>query len=302
MDKAQLEKLYRERDRAVRVLSKNGKFRAVAIKNSISALTAQKRHNLPYLAAFMMARTMSAASCLAMFLKGDERIVVEAEGNGPINRVYAEAIQVGEVRGFVNLAPDAGERKIEDLSEALGLGLFKVTRYIYDSNEPVQGVIPLHGGDIASDLSYYYHQSEQIPSAVILDTTFDDDGYLKQSGGIIVQAMPGATDEDNKEIYEALVKVTSLAEYYEKGLSPLDVMKEVLPFEFELVKSSQVDFFCRCSKDNFLGKLKTLGLDEIRDMRKEGDNELVCHFCNEKYIIDDEDFDVLEAELLANNN
>ncbi len=302
MDKAQLEKLYRERDRAVRVLSKDGKFRAVAIKNSISTLTAQKRHNMPYIAAFLMARTMSAASSLAMFLKGDERIVVEAEGNGPVSRVFAEAIQVGEVRGFVNLAPDAGERKIETVSDALGLGLFKVTRYLYHSNEPAQGVIPLQNGDIASDLSYYYHQSEQIPSAVILDVTFDDDGWIKQSGGLIVQAMPGATDEDNKAIYDALVKVTSLAEYYEKGMHPLDVLKEVLPFEFELVKSSQVDFFCRCSKDNFMGKLKTLGLDEIQDMKKSGDNELVCHFCNEKYTIEDEDFDKLVEELQAKQN
>lgn len=302
MDKAQLEKLYRERDRAVRVLSKDGKFRAVAIKNSISALTAQKRHNLPYIAAFLMARTMSAASSLAMFLKGDERIVVEAEGNGPVSRVLAEAIQVGEVRGFVNLAPDAGDRKIEDLSEAIGLGLFKVTRYLYNSNEPAHGVVPLQNGDIASDLSYYYHQSEQIPSAVILDVNFDDEGWIKQSGGIIVQAMPGATDEDNKAIYEALVKVTSLADYFEKGMHPLDVMKEVLPFDFELVKSSQVDFFCRCNKDNFISKLKTLGLKEIQEMRKDGHNELVCHYCNEKYHIEDEDFDKLEEELLANKN
>jgi molecular chaperone Hsp33 len=302
MDKAQLEKLYRERDRAVRVLSKNGKFRAVGIKNTISALTAQKRHNLPYLAAFLMARTMSAASSLAMFLKGDERIVVEAEGNGPISRVLAEAIQVGEVRGFVNLAADANDRKINDLSDALGLGLFKVTRYIYNNNEPVQGVIPLQGGDIASDLSYYYHQSEQIPSAVILDVTFDEEGWIKQSGGIIVQSMPGATDEDNQMLYEALIKIQSLSDYFEKGMTPLDMMKEILPFEFELVKSSQIDFYCRCSKENFLGKLKTIGLEEIQDMKKVGDNELTCHYCNEKYTIEEDDFAKLIAELQATQN
>ncbi len=302
MDKAQLEKLYRERDRAVRVLSKNGKFRAVGIKNTISALTAQKRHNLPYLAAFLMARTMSAASSLAMFLKGDERIVVEAEGNGPISRVLAEAIQVGEVRGFVNLAADANDRKINDLSDALGLGLFKVTRYIYNSNEPVQGVIPLQGGDIASDLSYYYHQSEQIPSAVILDVTFDEEGWIKQSGGIIVQSMPGATDEDNQMLYEALIKIQSLSDYFEKGMTPLDMMREILPFEFELVKSSQIDFYCRCSKENFLGKLKTIGLEEIQDMKKVGDNELTCHYCNEKYTIEEDDFAKLIAELQATQN
>ncbi len=302
MNKAQLEKLYRERDRAVRVLSNDGKFRAVGIKNSISALTAQKRHNLPYIAAFLLARSMSAASSLAMFMKGDERIIVEAEGNGPVSHVVAEAIQVGEVRGFVYLAKDAGERKIEGISDALGLGLFKVTRYVYNSNEPVQGVIPLQGGDIASDLSYYYHQSEQIPTAVILDVTFDENGWIMQSGGLLVQAMPGANEEDNQKIYDALINVSSIAEYFDKGLTPLDMMKEVLPFEFELVKSSQIDFFCRCSKENFLSKLKTLGLEEIQDMQKVGDNELNCHYCNETYTIEEDDFSNLIAELQAKQN
>ncbi len=302
MDEEQLKKRYLLRDRVVRVLSKDGHFRVSCIKNSNSVRLAQTRHGLDVLPAYLLARTMTSASLMSSFLKGEERIIIEAEGNGPINKVFAEAMQVGEIRGYVGFAENGTKYEINDVSEALGVGVLKIGKILYNRSEPLTGIVPLQKGDIAADLAYYFSQSEQIHSAVILDSDFEEDGLLKYSGGILLQAMPGAPDKKIEEVYENLQKMPKLREYFAEEYNPLGILKKVLPFEFDVLKSSPVDFLCRCSKESFTEKLLTLGEDEIRDMQKQDNRELVCQFCNEHYHLEDDDFDKLIQELSAKKN
>ncbi|MFC2130840.1 Hsp33 family molecular chaperone HslO [Bacteroidota bacterium] len=290
------------RDRVVRVMSEDGKFRFACIKNTNSAKTAQQKHKLPYQAAFLLSRSLAAASMMSSFLKGEERITIEIEGDGPVSYVYAEALQVGELRGFVNYNSGLSGMKLSSISELLGDGLLRVIRITYDNKEPLSSVIELQKGDVATDIAYYFAQSEQVPSAVILDVDFDDNGIVKQSGGILLQAMPGATQKDIEKVYESISSIKSLVEYYEQGLTPDKVLKEVLPFDFNLIGSTPVDFFCRCSKENFIEKLLTLEPKEIEEMQESGQNELICRYCNNKYYLDDNDFSRLIEETKAKKN
>ena len=83
MTNEELKKLYRLRDKAVRVISKDKKIRAVAIKNTNAVKLAQIKHHLAFVPAFLLARHLTAASMLASFLKGEERITIESMGDGP---------------------------------------------------------------------------------------------------------------------------------------------------------------------------------------------------------------------------
>ncbi len=305
MDREEQEELKRQlktRDRAVRCISENGNFRIAAVKNTQTARTAQERHGLPVVGAFLLARQLTSASLIAAFLKGEERIITEATGNGAIQKVYAEAMHIGEVRGHVNFNPDMDEAVITHVSDALADGNYKVSRILYDKKEPVTGIVPLQKGDIATDLAAYFASSEQIPSAVVLDADFDENEKIKSSGGILVQAMPGASDEEIEEVYDSLTKAENLREYFEKDYTPVDILKEVLPFDFKVLTSSQIDFLCRCSKEGFIDKLKTLKLEDIEEMRALNQNELICHYCNAHYHLNPEDFEMLEEELQAKEN
>lgn len=302
MTNEELKQLYKNRDRVIRVLSKDGKIRAAAIKNTQTAKTAQEKHELDYISASILARALSSASLLATFLKGEERVIVEAEGSGPLARVFAEAIQVGEVRGFVRIKEDFTPGEISSIEELLGLGLFKVTRLLYNEPEPVQGIVPLEKGDISTDLAYYLTQSEQIRSAVVLDVLLNEDGSIKQSGGVIIQAMPGAEESDIEPVYESLTQAPPLGELLDKGFNTEEILQELLPFEFDVIKTSQTDFHCRCSKEKFMKQLLTLGPKEIKEMHKAGNSELVCQYCNSKYILDEADFTQLIEESSAKLN
>jgi molecular chaperone Hsp33 len=283
-------------------LSKDGHFRAVCVKNSTSARTAQTNHHLSHFQAGLLGRALSSASLLSSFLKGEERIIIELEGNGPISKVFAEALQLGEVRGYVNYNKTFDFESIQSISELLGIGVLKVSKVMYNKREPIMGIVPLMKGDVSSDITEYFSSSEQIPSIVILDVSFDETGIISQSGGLIVQAMPGFTTESLKIIYNKLMKINKLTQFFDEGLTPLEVLKQVLPFEFDLISSSQLDFFCRCSKESFLDKLMTLDLKDIEEMKENNENELVCQYCNTHYYIEEEDFDKIITEMRAKRN
>lgn len=302
MNKEELTSLYKLRDRSVRVLSKDGYFRAVCVKNSTSARTAQTNHHLSHYQAGLLSRALSSASMLSSFLKGEERVIIELEGNGPVSKVFAEALQVGEVRGYANYDKTYDLDTIESISDLLGIGVLKVSKVIYNKREPIMGIVPLIKGDVSSDITEYFSSSEQIPTIVILDVSFDETGIISQSGGLIVQAMPGFTTESLKIIYNKLMNVNKLTNFFEEGLTPLETMKKVLPFDFDVISSSQVDFFCRCSKEAFLDKLMTLDLKDIEEMHESKENELVCQYCNTHYYIEDEDFIKMTTEMRARRN
>lgn len=306
MDKNKIDDLKKElklRDRVVKAMSKDGFFRIVAIKNTTTAITAQKNHNLSYIPAFFLARALSSASMYAALLKGEERVSIDITGEYEISNIYAEAIHVGEVRGYVGFRDLTEEHKIENLSDYLGNGMFTLTRILQNNQEPLVSITPLRTGDIATDLAYYFTQSEQIPTAVILDVDIDkDSGLIKQSGGLILQAMPGHSKETLFQIYDKLNEIKSLTSYFEAEMTPKDLLNEIIPFEFECIGSTIIDFYCRCSKENFKDKLITLGINELKGLQKDNNRELVCHYCNNKYQLTDDDFNEMYARISAKSN
>lgn len=302
MNKSELKHKYITRDRVVRALSLDGKIRAVAVKNTNSALAAQINHELPPLPALLLAKHLAAATLISAFLKGEERIILETESDGDIYRLYSEAIQVGEVRGYARWReiPDI-LNKYTDL-DYLGNGIFKVQKILYNQTEPATSIIPIQSGNIESELVYYFMMSEQIPTITMLDSVLNENGTIAHSGGLLVQALPGANQSEFADIYTSLQNASRITSYLASALSPEDILRELLPFQFDVVKSTQVDFFCRCSKSRFIEKLMTLNHKEIQDMQNEGTNELVCHYCNKKYEITKSDFENLIGALKAKSN
>lgn len=294
-------KIY-ERDRVVSVLTTDGKFRVSVIKNTFTARTAQERHNLPEVPALLLARALSAASLLAVFLKGEERIIIDIAGDGLVSKVSAEAIQVGEVRGFVDYDSKVKSIPKEQFDSVLGSGILRVIRILYNEPEPIVGIVKLINGNISSDLNYYFSKSEQIFSVVLLDADTDETGKVINSCGMILQSMPGATEQENELVLKHLQGIERLTKYIDlKSDLPKELTK-LIPQDFQILKNDRVDFFCRCSKEGFINKLLLMEYSDIQEMRKMGQNELVCRYCNKHYYLTDEDFDRISNIIMAKMN
>lgn len=263
---------------------------------------AQQRHKLPGIVSYYLAEQLTSASLMASFLKGEERIQLFIEGSGAINYLYAEALQTGEVRGYAHYNKDIANTTNGDFLELLGPSILRVTKILYNKSEPVTGIVELEHGNLADDVSNYYLMSEQIPTALVLDVGLDDQGLITYSGGIIIQALPGAEIEDIKIVYDKLKEIHSLERYFKAEFSTEEILSDILPFEFQKIAGTLVDFFCRCSKEKFMAKLLLLGMDEILKMREDNHHEMVCHYCNEHYHLTETDFDRLIDESLAKQN
>lgn len=286
------------RDRVVKAITADGMFRAAVVNSTQTVKTAQQKHQLEPLRAMILARALTGSTLMSSFLKGEERVVVTLDGDGIIGSVYAEALQVGEVRGYCNLKAEPDPSR----TSPLGNGLLKVQRILYGNNEPVTGIVELIRGDVTADLSHYLTQSEQIPSAFAIDCAFDENDQIRQCVGLLVQAMPGARPEDIFKMYDVLDVLERPTEFADKGYSPEEIIRQVLPGEVTILGTSPVDFFCRCSMDRFKSVLLTLGYDEVSAMEKQGHNELICQYCNEHYVLTESDFAVLKEQLLAKRN
>lgn len=296
-DHKAIKQMWVQRDRVSRALSADGLFRVSMIHNSVTTRTAQQRHDLDPVRALLLARALTSASLLASFMKGEERVSITADGIGAVKQVYAEALHLGEVRGYATV-----NRQPQDPDVPLGSGILKVQRVVYGKHEPVTGIVELRTGDITSDVGYYLTQSEQIPSVVVIDVQFDAEGAIVQSAGLLVQAMPGARAEDIFQVYDTLDYLDRLTEIGGGRLSSEEVIHHVFPFPMSILETKAVDFFCRCSLDRFKSILLTLGYDELRSMRDSGQDELVCQYCNESYTLEDVDFEELLEQSLARRN
>jgi molecular chaperone Hsp33 len=294
-------KIY-ERDRVISALTADGKFRISAIKNTFTARTAQERHNLPEIPALLLARALSSASLLAVFLKGEERIIIDVVGDGLVSKVSAEAIQVGEVRGFAEFDSKVKSIPKEQFNSVLGSGIFRVIRILYNEPEPIVGIVELIRGDISSDLNYYFSKSEQIFSIVLLDADTDETGKITNSCGMIIQSMPDATEQDNELMLKHLQHIERLTKYIDLKSDLLKELTKLIPQDFQILKNDRVDFFCRCSKEKFIDKLLLMEHSDIQEMQKMGQNELVCRYCNEHYYLSDEDFDRISKIIVAKMN
>jgi len=298
----EIKNLYKNRDKVIKALDSTGNLRVAITRNTNSTRTAQEKHIIGPVQSFYLARLLTASSLMASFLKGEERIILEIDSEGFIRKVFAESLHLGEVRGFVRINESMDFTELESREALLRDGKLKVSRVLYNKTEPITGIVRLESGDISSDIAHYYKQSEQLPTAVLLDVDFDDEGIITQSGGVMIQALPGAKPKQLREAYERLTSLGRLSELYSENTSPEEIINVIFPDGYEIIDSIRLDFFCRCSKEKFIDKLITLDYKEIADMKDKKHNELVCQYCNAHYYLDDKDFTKILEDKIDKRN
>lgn len=98
--------------------------------------------------------------------------------------------------------------------------------------------------------------------------------------------MPGATDQTISKIENHLKTIKPISTLIKEGLTPEEILAELLGKEnVEILETVPVKFQCTCSKERFGNALISLGKQELQEMIDEdGQAEVQCHFCNEKYL------------------
>jgi molecular chaperone Hsp33 len=300
-------------------MAAGGRLRGIAAVTTDTADDARRRHGTYPVASAALGRALTAALLLGQTLKGDERVSLQFNGDGPMREVFAEADAGGRVRGYVRrpaVALPSKNGKL-DVGGALGrAGTLQVMRWSPGA-APYQGVVPLVSGEIAEDVASYLTTSDQIPSVVSLGVFVEVDGRVAAAGGFVVQRMPidGAHawngDADAKLSLEEeriisrveanLAPLPGASTLVGQGATPRSLIETVLAgLEPRVVAEGPVQFFCPCSPERVIRTLVTLGPDDLERLAREhGGTTATCHFCNTDYRFEAEDLRRLAVDLRA---
>lgn len=258
-------------------------------------------HETGGLETLILGQAYIAASLICSGLKGkNDRISMTIGCSGPLKGLDVEANVFGEVRGYLKTQHIAVENpgKMHGLSALFGAGFLTVTQYLENSPAPYSGQVALEHGGIAENLANYFLVSEQIPTGFTLSVFFDDRQEVKGAGGIFLQAMPGVDPAKVGEAEEMLKGIDSLGELFSKGQTPEEIIRDTFSgLEPKFLKSSRVEFFCRCSKEKMAGYLRGLPKKDKKDILKNGPfpMEIRCHHCNSAYQFGKEDLLALQG-------
>ncbi|QIW21496.1 redox-regulated molecular chaperone HslO [Bacillus thuringiensis] len=282
------------KDYLVKALAFDGEVRAYSVRTTNTVSEAQRRHDTWRTASAALGRSLTAGTMMGAMLKGDQKLTIKVEGNGPIGPILVDAHANGDVRGYVtnpHVDFEGTEQGKLRVYQAVGTEGFVTVIKDIGMREPFIGQSPIVSGELGEDFTYYFAVSEQTPSSVGVGVLVNGDDSVLAAGGFILQIMPGAQEETISFIEDRLQKIPPVSTLIEQGLSPEELLYAVLGEDkVKVLETMDVQFNCTCSRERIENVLISLGKTELEQVREEEEEtEVHCHFCNERYKFSKED-------------
>jgi molecular chaperone Hsp33 len=259
------------------------------------------RHDYPAPVANLLGETCALAALVGSSLKFEGRLIVQAQGNGPVSYVVADYDTEGLLRGYCRydeerlaaVAADAGLKPLGAKS-LLGEGVFIMTIDQGADMERYQGVTPIEGETLALCAERYFAQSEQTPTRVRLAVGQADagEGAKWRAGGVLLQNIAeddarGATAEAWREA-QFLFETIGEDELIDPSLSAETLLYRLFHEQgVRLFPARPLKAFCRCSEERILTVLKSFDRAERADMiEPDGRIHVTCEYCSRIYKVE----------------
>lgn len=290
-------------DYIIRAVTKDGFVKAMAIRSTNLVERARTIHKTTPTATAALGRLLTACSMMGNLQKVENgALTLQVKGGGPLGTLLATSDAEGNVRGYVHnpsitlLEKYAGKL---DVGAAVGTdGTLTVIRDL-QMKEPYVGSVALVSGEIADDVTAYFAQSEQTPTACALGVLVNTDQSVRVSGGYLIQLLPGAPDDVIMKIETGIACAGAVTPMLEAGLTPEELLRKVLcEFELEFFDEEPVEYRCYCSRDRVSATLITIGKKDLQEIVDDGKPITIeCQFCDKVYTFTPEDVKALLASL-----
>ena len=276
-------------DQLVRAMTKDGFVKAVAVTTRQLTERARQIHKTLPTATAALGRLLAAASMMGNMQKVDDgSITLQIKGGGPLGTLLAVSDAAGNVRGWVEHPQISLLEKYRgklDVRAAVGNdGTLTVIRDLR-MKDPYIGSVQLVSGEIAEDITQYFAQSEQTPTACALGVLIDTDQSVRAAGGYLVQLLPGAPDDVIDRLEAGVQAAGAATAMLDGGLDAAGMLQKVLSgFEVEILETQPVEYRCYCTRRRVESTLISLGRDELRQVVRSGETLHVdCQFCDHVY-------------------
>ena len=276
-------------DYLVRGMTMDGFVKAVAIRSTeLVRRGAQIQDTTPNATA-AFGRCLTAASMMGNMQKVENgSMTLQVRGGGPIGTITVVSDPEGNVRGCVTEPHVPLVEKFPgklDVGATVGVdGTLTVIRDL-QMKEPYIGSTELVSGEIGDDVTAYFAQSEQTPTACALGVLVDVDCSVKVAGGYLIQLLPGAPDEVIDKVEAGIRKAGAVTKMLESGMTPEEILTEVIgDLGVLFFENEPVCYKCYCSRERVTRALVSLGKAELTQIMEEGKTFPVeCQFCDTVY-------------------
>ena len=282
-------------DYLVRGMSMDGFVKAVAINSTETVRKAAQIQKTTPNATAAFGRALTAASMMGNMQKVENgSMTLQIKGGGPIGTIVCVSDPVGNVRGYVYEPTVPLVEKYPgklDVGATVGTdGTLTVIRDL-QMKEPYVGSVELVSGEIGDDVTAYFAQSEQTPTACALGVLVDRDQSVKVAGGYLLQLLPGAPDETIDALEKGIQRAGAVTTMLEQGMTPEEVLGQVCgDLGILFMETTPICYKCYCSRERVTGALVSLGKKELNEILSEGKTfPIECQFCDTVYKFTPED-------------
>ncbi|EFR43710.1 Hsp33 family molecular chaperone HslO [Streptococcus pseudoporcinus] len=280
-------------DKLIKSLAQSGSFRAFVLDSTETVKKAQEKHGTLSSSTVALGRTLIANQILAANQKGDSKVTVKVIGDSSFGHIISVADTKGHVKGYIqNTGVDIKKTATGEVlvGPFMGKGHF-VSIVDYGTGNPYTSTTPLISGEIGEDFAYFLTESEQTPSAVGLNVLLDEEDKVKVAGGFMLQALPGASQEEIARYEERLQKMPAISSLL-LSEDPIQALLDALYGDdpYKRLSEEPLSFQCDCSRERFESALMSLPNSDLQDMIDQDHGaEIVCQFCQTIYHFDDHD-------------
>ena len=262
-----------------------------------------KAHDYPDVIANLLGEACVLAVLVGASLKFEGRLILQAQGDGPVRYVVADYDTRGGLRGFCRydegelnelVAANSGSFQSLGAQALLGKGTFIMTLDPESSSERYQGITPIEGESLSLCAEHYFAQSEQVPTQVKLavSETTGPGGPQWRAAGAMIQAVAG--DETRGETKESFEHIRALFETLgEEELTDFDLPADRLLYRLfhedgvRLSTLKTIYKLCRCSQERVEGLVQSFTEQEQKDMLEpDGKVHITCEYCSKTFFVD----------------
>lgn len=256
-----------------------------------------RRHDYPRPVAMLLGEALSLAALVGSLLKVEGRLVVQAQGEGPVSLLVAEHLE-GGLRGYARFEGALAQSNRMTPAALLGAGALALTLDQGEGKAPYQGVVPLDGPTLAACASNYFRDSEQTDTAMHLAVgeIMEGDGPPRwRGGGVLMQriaadAARGDTAEDWSRASHLFATLTD-AELIDPALASDRLLYRLFHEEgARMGDPGPLSDRCSCNEARLAQTLRQFPKEELRDLvEPDGFLHARCQFCARKFLIAPED-------------
>ncbi len=282
-------------DQLTGFMTEDGFFRIVMAETKGLSNYLREIHHFSYPVMNAMSRVITGAVLLSSTLKGKDVLGVYLNCSGPLGGARVESNATGQLKAFA-LQPGAGVDEVDSsyvmsIGQLIGQGTLTISKIMEGGRTPFTGTVQVEGDRLAIGFSRYLMDSEQVHSAVMISNFLGSDGTAQASAGMLIQALPGASENDLDSMEKEIASFPAFSEIVQEVDSGDHAVRMLFArYKPICVFERSLELQCSCSRDKVVRVLKSLSADDLEDARQPDDLFHVnCDYCRTEYIVRPED-------------